>query len=211
MTVYNTLKNFAPIERNLSGLGMIGYANPISITESEFYFIRDFIKSHNLKSGFEVATAFGVSACAAGLGFKETGGHLVTMDCYIEEITKNCSAYNLEKSTNTKNEDPNGLKICKMLLAGLTLDCVTPIIGVSPQDIPEGRYDYVFIDAEQTDDAVRRDLLGIKPYLADRFAVFVHDWHCFHGLSDFVRENFGCEVSVNVADSPYNLSMFRNF
>jgi hypothetical protein len=210
--LFNELRRICgDIDLNCSGLGIRDFHNPVSITQGEFDYITQFIQSNDLKSGFECATAFGVSACAAGLGFQKTGGHLITMDCYIEEITKNCAAYNIDTARSTSNTDPVGLRICKQLLAGLNLNCVTPLIGVSPDDIPVGQYDYVFIDAEHTDVAVRRDLLGIKPFLAEKFAVFVHDWHCFHDLASFVRDNFGCEVQVNVANSPYNLSMFRNF
>ena len=53
---------------------------PLSIRYDEFEFLKNLIIKYNLKSGFELATAFGVSTVALGIGFIKTGGKLVTMD-----------------------------------------------------------------------------------------------------------------------------------
>lgn len=188
---------------------MVGYKNPVSITESEFLFIRDFIRDNNLQSGYECATAFGVSALAAGLGFKETGGFLYTMDCYIEELFKDCTEYRgFDFDKLMTNKAPVGLDMCLKLIEHYEIP-VKPVIGVSPRDIPPGLYDYVFIDAEHTTNAVKNDLIGIKPYLADKYSVFIHDYHCFNGLDMFILQEFGQSIKKDfVRGENYNLIRF---
>lgn len=188
---------------------MANYKNPISITEAEFLFIRDFIKQNNLQAGYECATAFGVSALAAGLGFKETGGFLITMDCYVEELFKDCSRYRGSNYDQLMiNKAPAGMKMCLDIKNRYDVP-IKPVIGVSPRDIPPGQYDYVFIDAEHTTEAVKNDLMGIKPYLSEKYSVFIHDYHCFEGLDLFIWEQFGEPVKKNFVEGEnYNLVRF---
>ncbi len=58
---------------------------PVSLSETEFNYLSQFIVEHNLTAGFDLATAFGISALAIGLGLKKTGGRLLSMDSYREE------------------------------------------------------------------------------------------------------------------------------
>ena len=58
----------------VKSLKMRDHFHPWSITPGEFEYLRDFITAHNLRIGYECATAFGVSALAAAFGFRQTGG-----------------------------------------------------------------------------------------------------------------------------------------
>src|SRR4051812_20469501 len=58
---------------------------PISLTEEEGGIIQDVITRHGLRSGYELATGFGMSSFYAGLALQENGGALLSMDCYSEE------------------------------------------------------------------------------------------------------------------------------
>lgn len=172
-----------------SGLKMVNHFHPWSISETEFNFITNKIIERNLKDGFEIATAFGISALAAGLGFKETGGYLVTMDAYIEEHYNYCGGY--RESRNETYKDMDGFKsvnhICK------TFDLVNtvyPVVGWSPDDIGKFlvglKLDYAFIDGGHWNEQVIRDARGIKEYLSeDKFTVFFHDGH---SITDGVRQ-----------------------
>jgi predicted O-methyltransferase YrrM len=82
-----------PVEYELfiraPNIKMTHQSYPMSIREVEFNYLRDIVIRYNLKSGLEVATAFGVSSVACGLGFKQNGGKLITVDAYIEESLDN--------------------------------------------------------------------------------------------------------------------------
>jgi predicted O-methyltransferase YrrM len=211
-------------------LKMIGHENPLSIRENEFKFIRNFIIEHNLRRGYEVATAFGVSAIAAGLGFKETGGHLVTMDAYIEEQYNNCAAYRNRKETYY---DADGFKSTEFLRKYFELeDIIDLCVGWSPDDtvgmldfyypattISKGEtrgLDYVFIDAMHYDEAVIADIESVRPFLADKFVLFLHDVHCFgYPVKNYLMDTFGqmwvtpesCKLEHK---GGYNLSYISN-
>lgn len=183
------------IGRSYLGLSMVKHPQPVSITEREFNFITEFIVKHDLKKGFEVATAFGISALAGGLGFKETGGRLITMDSYVEEVYNDCDGYRHNPvrqhfDTNPINGDPDGYILCNNILTEFELNqMVITCIGASPNDIyitlretignRLACLDYVFIDAEHNDLALLTDLSAIAPFLGIRHAIFIHDKHCF--------------------------------
>ena len=168
-------------EANYAGLHMTRHHHPISITEQEFKILNKIIVENNLKSGYEVATAFGVSALAAGLGFKETGGQLVSMDAYIEEQYNNCGAY-IGRRGVYPNSD--GFKSANFLANTFkVIDNVSFEVGWSPDDtrlvlekqFNPIRLDYVFIDALHTQEAIVNDLLSIKDLLMDKFIGLLHD------------------------------------
>lgn len=166
-------------------LKMTNHDNPYSITLSEFEFMRDFIQRHKLRRGFECATAFGISALAAGLGFKETYGTLVTIDAYIEEKYNKAKAYRGKREVN--DDDPDGLKSVKWLSSAYDLqDVIMPSIGWSPDDVPAAivehygtvnKLDFVFLDAGHWDEAGVNDIAAIRPFISlDKpFAMFMHD------------------------------------
>jgi predicted O-methyltransferase YrrM len=164
---------------------MTTHPNPVSITSREFEVIESFIKTHNLQRGYEVATAFGVSALAAGLGFKSTGGKLVTMDAYIEEKYNQDLGYIGKQETY---QDADGYKSTQALIEDFDLkDTVFPTVGWSPDDTEKvissvhgsNKLDYVFIDAGHWNEALLLDVKSIVNLLDDKFVVFLHDWHVF--------------------------------
>jgi predicted O-methyltransferase YrrM len=168
-------------------LKMANHYNPVSVTPSEFDCIRNFILEHKLKRGYEVATAFGISALAAGLAFKETGGKLVTMDAYIEEQYGQDVGYKEKQGTYL---DADGFKSMQALIKHFELgEVIHPRVGWSPNDtesvissvfdLNEEKLDYVFIDAGHWDSALLADVRSIAHLLDDKFIVFMHDWHAF--------------------------------
>jgi predicted O-methyltransferase YrrM len=171
-------------------LKMVEHANPVSITYKEFLFIKEFIVNHKLKCGYEVATAFGISALSAGLGFKETGGKLVTMDAYIEEKYDYDLGYIGKQETY---QDADGYKSTQFLINQFDLkETIIPKIGWSPTDtkqvisevfdLQSQKLDYVFIDAGHWNEALLMDVESIVDLLADKFVVFMHDWQVFSEL-----------------------------
>lgn len=187
------------------GIHMKKHSNPASIAQSEFNFINKFIIDNDLKKGYEVATAFGISMLAAGLGFKETNGRLVTMDAYIEEQFDSCCAYDESHKETYQNAD--GFKTASFLIEEFDLkNIVTPTVGFSPRDTSKviesvfglEKLDYVFIDALHTEEAVLQDIEVILPFLADKFVLFLHDVHCFTSgkVQNYVKEKFGIYWTV---------------
>jgi predicted O-methyltransferase YrrM len=173
------------IERRDRSVGMVKHYHPLSLTELEFNFVTDFVKKYNLKRGYEVATAFGISGLAAGLGFKETGGLLVTMDAYIEEQYNDCGKYIGKKSTHT---NADGYQLAQHIFAKYNVP-VYMEIGWSPDDttdalsntydLSKDRLDYVFIDAGHWREAILADINSVIPFLSNKYVIFFHDIHCF--------------------------------
>ena len=189
------------------GLRMVKHNNPVSIAEPEFRYIHDFIVEHKLKTGYEVATAFGISMLAAGLAFKETGGRLVTMDAYIEEQYNDCCAYR-SKTDYKLYLEADGYKSARYLIEHYELRGVVELsVGYSPQNTEnavktvfgsEGKIDYAFVDALHYEDAVIADINAIKPFLSDKFVLFLHDVHCFStgAVEQHLKQLFGKSWTV---------------
>jgi len=78
----------------------------------------------------------------------------------------------------------------------------TLIRGYSPEAIPKAmatagmeNFDFVFIDALHTHDAVKKDLAGVLPYLADGAHIILHD--TFHqGVNQAVEEFVAASESI---------------
>jgi predicted O-methyltransferase YrrM len=181
---------------------MTGVNNPWSIKEREFNVMRETIISNNLTRGFEVATAFGISTLALGLGFKETNGLLVTMDAFIEENREHSGAYIEEY--NVTFQDSKGFKSVSDLITHFGLgSTVLPTVGWSPIDTltnigkgfnaAETPLDFAFIDAGHWDSALIADVSAIKGVMSpDKFVVFIHDLHCFSDTAlKVVEESLG--------------------
>jgi len=206
-------------------LRMVNHNMPLSIKNDEFAFIKDFVVENNLKRGYEIATAFGVSATAFGLGLKETGGRMVTMDAYIEEQYNDCSAYRNKKGTY---QDADGYKSMQFLIDTFDLhDIIIPVVGWSPDDTAdaitsvfgEEKLDFVFIDALHYDEAVIADVNSVLPFLDDRYAIFFHDVHCFsENVEKFLVDTFGqswtvppqCQYIAGSDRGGYNLGYIFN-
>ena len=69
------------------GIKFVDKPVPISINESEYNFMYQTIVNNNLKVGYELSTGVGISTIAISQAFKFTGGHLISLDSYYEEIT----------------------------------------------------------------------------------------------------------------------------
>ena len=204
---------------------MHNHRDPCCIADIEFDFIYDFVKKHKLKNGYEVATAFGVSMLAPALAMKEYGGRLVTMDAYIEEKHNDCMAYQGSQKTF---ENADGFRVANSLVDMYALkDVVNIHVGFSPRDTERAlktkfnlkidKLDYVFIDGLHTDDAVKKDLTSILPYLnRNRFVVFFHDTHCFSGnTKKFIQDKLGKPLRLipkceHPSGEGFNLAMITN-
>jgi predicted O-methyltransferase YrrM len=206
-------------------LGMTGYDFPRSIYIKEFEFLKNLVKQYDLKNGYECATAFGVSAIALGLGFKETGGHLITMDAYIEESTEILQNDYLDhhryEGPNRKS-DAMGYKSAKYLVEYFRLKNIIKVeVGYSPDDIAtvlskhiDNKLDFVFIDAGHYPEQLIKDLAGIIPFLDDEYVIALHD--CYPQLitpevEQFLKDSFGKNVEVVVSwPHGYNLGLIIN-
>ena len=168
---------------NGPSLIMEGHTNPVSITFTEFEFLRTFVAHHRLRNGYEMATAFGISALAASLGMQTSAGRLVTMDAYAEEKHNNCFGY----SAREVHRDADGLRAVHTLRNWFGLEAVLhPTVGWSPDDTDDqlrtvfvqgrDRLDYVFIDGLHEPAQIQKDFAAVLPWIdRDRFAVFFHD------------------------------------
>lgn len=160
--------------------------HPISINEVEFNYLRSFIVENNLKSGFELATGIGISTLAAALAMKETNGYLISFDSYIEEFTNQDSPTNTDP-TRPIYKDSQGFKLASRMLE--LYDCAefaSLQCGWSPTDTiaylqtNNVSLDYVFLDCPKDMVDFRRDMGSLKPFLKDKFVIFVHDTHCYN-------------------------------
>ena len=192
---------------------MATHNTPLSISENECNYLRNFVVTYNLKSGLEIGTGFGVSTTALGLGFRVTGGYLASIDSYLEE------------KTGQMIHDDKGVyleaacyKSARFLINEFGLEKTVDLFcGTSPNDIPlilkDRKLDLVFIDGMHSDDALIKDINAIMPFLADKFVLFLHDVHCFsEEINDFLIKKFGKTYTIlDVCDMNeqlgYNLSI----
>lgn len=202
-------------------LNMTNHGEPVSIKIHEFLTIYNFIKKHNLKFGYEVATAFGISALAASLAMKDTNGNIVTMDAYIEENSSGSGGYD-GVNDHKIYENSCGFKSVNRLIKEFQLENILfPKIGWSPTNTLEKlsenfnldtlKLDYIFIDSFHTAEAAQADLQILLPYInKDRFALFFHDWHCVYNIAPFVKQNLGTNVNI-VPGCEYRGGMCNGF
>jgi caffeoyl-CoA O-methyltransferase len=103
----------------------------LAVSEEDGRFMRLMVLATKTKRALEIGTASGYSAIWIGLGLKETGGHLVTI-----EYDKTRAA---EAAANVRK-------------AGLS-DIVTVVHGDALAEIPKisGSFDFVFCDAWKRD------------------------------------------------------------
>jgi SAM-dependent methyltransferase len=154
-----------------------GHAHPRSCTDEEGLALYETIAGGDLKSGLEIGTGFGYSTAYIAMAMERTGGHLVSMDCYVEELTGSeeydddelaAAAARLEGG-----EQPAGLAFAVEQLGALGLEDVLSLsLGVSPASLREAlfgrRVDFAFIDTIYP----LPDFEAIQPYLQERCAVF---------------------------------------
>jgi predicted O-methyltransferase YrrM len=185
--------------------------HPISISEEEFHFIRKVIETNNLTRGYEVATAFGISALAAGLGFKNTNGQLLTIDSYIEEQYEWAHGYKDKKEVH---HNSLGYQTAKYLHnyfgVGNIIHCN---VGWSPDDVSAiidrsnlNNFDFIFIDGHHTDEGLRNDFSAIWPYVnKQRFICLFHDIARPEDMSEgrtYIEQTTGLSI-VALGKQPY--------
>ncbi len=106
-------------------------AGQLSVSEEDGRFMRVLVISHGTKHALEIGGASGYSGIWIGLGLRETGGHLTTIE--FDEGRAKAAADNIRR-------------------AGLA-DVVTVVHGDAFKEIPKiaGTFDFVFLDAWKPD------------------------------------------------------------
>jgi caffeoyl-CoA O-methyltransferase len=122
----------------------------LAVSEEDGRFLRLMIASSGAKHALEIGGASGYSAIWIGMGLRETGGHLVTIE--YDPVRAKELASNIRR-------------------AGLT-DVVQVIAGDAFQQIPKvaGTFDFVFLDAWKKD--YKRFLDMVSPRL-DKHGLFL--------------------------------------
>jgi len=199
-----------PVRYEHSGRGhikMIGHTVPLSIMQKEFDFLHNIVVENNLKCGFELATAFGISGTAIGTAFKKTGGKFVTMDAYVEEKYDNAGTYeNFQREVYEKSD---GYKSVNYLIDKLDLrGTMYPEIGWSPDDVDSiiekhftEKLDFVFLDAGHFEGQMIKDINQIYKHLSDKFIFVFHDiysWSCTQEVHDLCIKLFGKDVEIKL-------------
>jgi len=190
-----------------SNIKMKQHPYPYSIKKEEFDFLTNVITENNLKNGYECATAFGVSSCAIGLGFKNTGGKCVTMDAYIEEKCGNPGAY--KDFEGQVYEKSDGFKSVKYLIEKFELqNHLFPEIGWSPDNTESAikkhlnePLDFVFIDAGHFEEQMIKDIDSFFPFLGERYIIMFHDvysWSFTDKVHQHVKQLTGKDVEIVV-------------
>jgi predicted O-methyltransferase YrrM len=101
------------------------------VSEEDGRFMRVLVLTNGAKHALEIGAAYGYSAIWIGLGLKQTGGHLTTIE--YDSARAKAAADNIRR-------------------AGLA-DTVTVIHGDAFKEIPKvaGAFDFVFLDAWKPD------------------------------------------------------------
>jgi len=103
----------------------------LSVSEEDGRFMRVLVMTSGTKHALEIGAAYGYSAIWIGLGLRQTGGHLTTIE--YDAPRAKAAAENIRR-------------------AGLS-DVVTVISGDAFKEIPKiaGTFDFVFLDAWKPD------------------------------------------------------------
>jgi len=125
----------------------------LAVSEEDGRFLRMMAASTGAKQALEIGSAFGYSAIWIGLGLRQTGGHLTTIEYDAGRAKK--AADNIRR-------------------AGLA-DVVTVVAGDGFKEIPKlaGEFDFVFLDAWKRDYKRFFDL--VFPRLTPRGVFLAHN------------------------------------
>jgi predicted O-methyltransferase YrrM len=125
----------------------------LAVSEEDGRFLRVMIASSGAKRALEIGGAFGYSAIWIGLGLRETGGHLTTIE--FDPARAKAATANIRS-------------------AGLD-DVVTVVPGDAFAEIPKlaGAFDFVFLDAWKRD--YKRFLDLMLPRLSPRGLFLAHN------------------------------------
>lgn len=197
-------------------LKLSNHYHPWSLRETEANIVYDLVLANNVKTAFEIATAFGISASVIGQALNQTGGKLVTMDAYIEENFNHALGYDIN-SKMVSNTEADGYNMAKKLVEVLGIgDNVSLEIGWSPDDTAsiieknfgESKLDFAFIDGGHTHLQIEADVKSIFPYLADDCILLFHDHiDVPENVKEFIKENgFVNEKNYNTGFNLYAYS-----
>lgn len=168
---------------------------PYSLTFEEGMLLYHLVAANGLRSGYEIATAFGFSSFFLALASEQTGGHLTSADAYIEEEMEDfiydlaSAEAHVESLRRLQNEGaldqlPRGLQFAIEGIERLGLESIVDYrIACSPQGVPEllegSTLDFAFIDGGHFGEQPVLDVESVLPYLdSDRFLVVFHDTQC---------------------------------
>ena len=125
----------------------------LSVSEEDGRFMRVLVMTSGAKQALEIGAAYGYSAIWIGLGLRQTGGHLTTIE--FDAARAKAAADNIRR-------------------AGLA-DTVTVISGDAFKEIPKisGTFDFVFLDAWKPD--YRKFFDMVFPRLTPRGLFLAHN------------------------------------
>lgn len=153
---------------------------PFSISEYEFNYMKDFILDNDLKNGYELATGIGISSIGIGYALEKNGGKLVSIDSYLEELIQEQPIGNTVLSYSNGGFERNNFMFKSMGLKIITHKRISP----NCEDILDLEFnndiDFVFLDCPKDSNDLIRDISILKDRInKKKFAIFVHDTHCF--------------------------------
>lgn len=207
------------LEKNNDHLKLSNHFHPFSIKEVEGKIMSNIIQKNNLKLGFEIATAFGVSACILGEAFHKTSGKLITVDSYIEENLNLSTSYDADTKYNIpKNlNELHGYLMAKNLISHFNLkETVILEIGWSPEDIPgimnknsikNKDLDFIFIDGGHSKKQIQLDTEILINYSSNNCIIFLHDFVMVSNETISYIQNKGFNNFKNY-NTPFNLVSF---
>lgn len=194
-------------------LKLSNHYHPWSLKEIEGEVVYNTIINNNLKLGFEIATAFGISSSVMGQALLKTGGKLITVDAYVEEHFNQSRQYDINTKLVKTAETADGYQMAHNLVNSLGLvDTVYLEVGWSPTDIPSilnkhlngSKLEFAFIDGGHSEEQIDADVKVLFDYLDDDCIMFFHDHQCASPKTiDFIKQK-GFTNFVNY-NTPFNL------
>jgi predicted O-methyltransferase YrrM len=125
----------------------------LSVSEEDGRFMRVLVMTNGSKRALEIGAAYGYSAIWIGLGLRQTGGHLTTIE--FDAARAKAAAENVRRAR--------------------LADTVTVISGDAFKEIPRlsGTFDFVFLDAWKPDYKTFFDL--VFPRVTPRGLFLAHN------------------------------------
>ncbi|MFK8111132.1 MAG: class I SAM-dependent methyltransferase [Rubripirellula sp.] len=168
---------------------------PYSLTFEEGMMFHYLVAANDLRSGYEIATAFGLSSFFLATAFEKTSGHLLSVDAYIEEELEDfiydleSTRRHVEKIRGLQQERrhdllPRGLQFALEGAATLKIESVVDYrVGCSPEGVPEllgdRQLDFAFIDGGHFGEQPVLDVQSVLPSLnPTKFLMMFHDTQC---------------------------------
>lgn len=193
-----------PIKLELSGahhahyaVKYVGKIGPISISQNEFNFVRDYIKTKRPLSCLELGTGCGISTLAIALGLKNTDSKLLTIDSYSEELLGKQPDKNFPI-----NHEAAGKRFLDWALHQFDLeDTVYNVVEVFSNCEPVledyGSFDFVMIDSTKSSENFIETVKFILPHLHSNFSMIIHDTHTFDKRAEeYLRAEFGVSYKL---------------